>query len=68
MTTVAISSKFQIVIPKAVRKTLDLSSGMKVEVVTYGHRIELIPLMPIKELKGSLKGINTTVIREKDRI
>lgn len=68
MTTVAISSKFQIVIPKEVRETLDLNSGMKVAVVSYENRIELIPLRPIKSLKGSLKGINTTVIREKDRI
>lgn len=68
MTTVAISSKFQVVIPKEVRETLDLDSGMKVEVVPYEDRIELILLRPIKDLKGSLKGMNTTIIREKDRI
>lgn len=68
MTTVAISSKFQIVIPKEVRETLDLNSGMRIAVVPYENRIELIPLKPIKELKGALKGINTTITREKDRL
>lgn len=68
MTTVAISSKFQVVIPKEVRETLDLNSGMKVEVVPYEDRIELILLRPIKDLKGSLSGMNTTIIRGKDRI
>ncbi len=68
MTTVAISSKFQVVIPKEVRETLDLNSGMRLEVVPYEHRIEFILLRPIKELKGSLQGMNTTIIREKDRI
>lgn len=68
MTTVVISSKFQIVIPKEIRETLDLNSGMKVEMVPYEYRIELIPLVPMKELRGSIKGINTAVTREKDRI
>lgn len=68
MTTVAISPKFQIVIPKEIRETMDLNSGMRIAVVPYDNRIELIPLKPIKELKGALKGINTTITREKDRL
>ncbi len=68
MTTIAISPKFQIVIPKEVRETMKLNAGMRLEVVPYKNRIELIPIKPIKELKGSLKGINTTITREKDRL
>lgn len=68
MATVTLSSKFQIVIPKDIRETMNLDSGIKLEIVPYSHRIELIPLQPLSALKGSLKGINTTIKREKDRI
>ena len=68
MTTVSLSPKFQVVIPKEVREQMDLTSGMKIEVVPYGNRIELIPLRSLKTLKGSLKGIDTNVVREKDRL
>ena len=68
MTTVTISPKFQVVIPKIVRETMRLNSGMKLEVVSYDNRIELIPIKPIRELRGALSGINTTIKREKDRL
>ena len=68
MTTVSVSTKFQIVIPKEIREMINLNSGTKIEIVPYDNRIELIPIKPIKELKGFLQGINTTIIREKDRI
>lgn len=69
MTNVTLSSKFQIVIPKEIREKMHLNSGMKIAIVPYKGRIELIPIKPIEELKGSLKGIDTTIIREKeDRI
>lgn len=68
MTTSTISPKFQIVIPKAVREEMKLASGMRVEVIPYKNRIELIPLRSIKALKGSLAGIDTSIKREKDRI
>lgn len=68
MTTVSVSTKFQIVIPKEIREMINLNSGTRIEIVPYDNRIELIPIKPIKELKGSLKGMNTTVTREKDRI
>ncbi|MBI2638029.1 AbrB/MazE/SpoVT family DNA-binding domain-containing protein [Candidatus Peregrinibacteria bacterium] len=68
MTTVTLSPKFQIVLPKEIREELDLSSGMKFEVVAYAERIQLIPLQSLSALKGSLKGMDTTVKREKDRL
>lgn len=68
MTTATISPKFQVVIPKEIRESMKLSAGMKVEFIPYDGRIELIPLRPIEELEGYLKGIDTTIIREKDRI
>lgn len=67
MGTVTISPRFQVVIPKAIREKLSLEPGQKVEAIAYGNRIELIPVRPIKEMRGFLKGIDTTVEREADR-
>ncbi|MCA9946121.1 MAG: AbrB/MazE/SpoVT family DNA-binding domain-containing protein [Anaerolineales bacterium] len=68
MTTVTVSPKFQIVIPKAIREALNIQSGQKVQVIRYQNRIELIPIRPIKAARGFLKGIDTTVEREEDRL
>ncbi|MGD9012986.1 MAG: AbrB/MazE/SpoVT family DNA-binding domain-containing protein [Desulfobacterales bacterium] len=68
MEAVTISPKFQIVIPRKVRDSLNLKPGLKVQVLVYGNRIELIPLKEISEMRGFLKGINTEIEREPDRI
>ena len=68
MTTVTISPKFQVVIPREVRESLGLQAGEKVQVLKYENRIEFIPLRPMRELRGFLKGIDTTVPRDKDRV
>jgi len=68
MDAVTVSPKFQIVIPRRIRQSLDIQPGMKVQVIRYGDRIELIPLRPIEEARGFLKGIDTTVEREQDRV
>lgn len=68
MTAVTVSPKFQVVIPKEIRRQLGLSPGQRIQVVLYGDRIELIPVRPAKRLRGFLKGIDTRVPREKDRV
>jgi len=68
MTTVTVSTKFQIVIPKDVRESMGLVSGQKVQILTYRNRIELIPIKPMKKMKGFLKGLDTEVKRDKDRL
>ena len=68
MTTVTVSPKFQVVIPKEVRDSMGIISGQKIQMLTYGNRIELIPIKPMSEMKGFLKGIDTEVPRDKDRI
>ena len=68
MSTVTISPKYQIVIPKAVREQLQLSPGQKVEAFAFGNRIELIPIRPITEMRGMLAGMDTEVEREADRL
>ncbi|HEX9899504.1 MAG TPA: AbrB/MazE/SpoVT family DNA-binding domain-containing protein [Candidatus Methylomirabilis sp.] len=68
MGTVTISPKYQVVIPKAIREKLGLSPGQKVQAILYGDRIELVPLRPMKEMRGFLRGIDTRVEREADRV
>jgi AbrB family looped-hinge helix DNA binding protein len=68
MEVVTISPKFQVVIPLSVRRSLGLKPGQKVQVVQYVDRIELIPILPIRKARGFLKGIDTAVEREQDRL
>jgi len=68
MTSVTVSPKYQVVIPKEVREAMGIFSGQKIQVLTYQNRIELIPVQPMKKMRGFLKGIDTTVKRDKDRV
>ena len=68
MTTVKISPKYQVVIPKEIREKLDLHPGQKLQIFEFGDRIEFLLLKNIKEARGFLKGIDTTIEREGDRI
>ena len=68
MQTVTVSPKFQVVIPRSVRESLQLRPGQKMQVIEYEGRIEFIPERDIAELRGFLKGINTEFEREEDRV
>ena len=68
MTQVTVSSKFQVVIPREVRESMDIQPGTRVQVLQYENRIELIPLREPKSLRGFIKGIDTEVDRSGDRV
>ena len=68
MKTVRVSPKYQVVIPLAIRKSLGIKPGVTVHVLQYENRIEYIPVMKMKKMRGFLIGIDTTVKRERDRI
>ena len=68
MAAVTVSPKFQVVIPKEIRRKLGLLPGQKIQVVVYGDRIELSPVRSAKRMRGFLKGIDTRVLREGDRV
>ena len=69
MTQVTISSKYQIVIPKEVRRQVPLRTGQKLAVVVKEGTITLLPDRPIASVRGFLKGMKVGVIREKrDRV
>ncbi len=69
MSMTTISPKFQIVIPKDVRDKLRLSPSQRLQVLEKGGVITLVPEVPLKSLKGALKGMSKTGLREKkDRL
>lgn len=68
METVTLSSKYQVVIPSKIRKTLGIKPGQIMQVFSYRNRIEFIPVLKMEESRGLFKGINTTFKREMDRI
>jgi len=70
METVTLSSKFQVVIPRDVRERMRLKPGTRFRVIDTGGGVELIPIRPIEEYRGILKGkgIGTDIEREDDRL
>jgi AbrB family looped-hinge helix DNA binding protein len=66
METVTVSSKYQVVIPLAVREQMGIQPGERMEVVSFGDRIELIPLRPMREMRGYLAGLDPTFQRDED--
>lgn len=68
MATVTVSPRYQVVIPKQIRDQLCLLPGQKIHAIAYGDRIQLIPVRPIRELRGSLKGLDTSIERGPDRV
>ncbi len=68
MDTVTLSPKYQVVIPKGIRESLELRPGQKIEAILYDRRIELVPVRPISEMRGFLAGLDSDVPREADRV
>ncbi|PKQ14920.1 MAG: AbrB family transcriptional regulator [Actinobacteria bacterium HGW-Actinobacteria-7] len=68
MTTVTISPKYQVVIPKHIREKLDLRPGQQVQAIEYDDRVEFVPVRSIASMRGFLSGIDTSVPREDDRV
>jgi AbrB family looped-hinge helix DNA binding protein len=67
MSVVTVSPKFQVVIPREIREALKLEPGQKVQAFEYDGRVEFVPVRPAKSLRGFLRGIDTSVPRERDR-
>jgi AbrB family looped-hinge helix DNA binding protein len=65
---VTVSAKYQVVIPRAVRELLGIRPGQRVQVIPYEGRIELVPILPMRELRGLLRGIDTSIDRDEDRL
>lgn len=69
MTRVTVSSKYQIVIPLAIRWALNIRKGQTLSMVNMGGVIELVPDRDISEMEGAFPGISLDDIRdETDRL
>lgn len=66
MERVTVSPKFQVVIPRAVRERLRIVAGQKLEVIAIGGRIELVPIHPMRKMRGFLQGFDPSFQREED--
>ena len=66
MDIVTISSKYQIVIPRAIREKRNIKPGQKVHLIIFGNRLEVVPVRDIREARGFLKGMNSDIKREED--
>ena len=66
MDTVTISSKYQMVIPRAIREKWKIKPGQKVRLIIFGNCLEVVPVRDIREARGFLKGMNSDMKREED--
>ncbi len=67
MATVTVSPKFQVVIPQEVREAMDLQPGEKLQSFSSRTGSSSSPFAP-KQMRGFLRGIDTTVDRDPDRV
>jgi len=66
MGVVKLSPKFQVVIPRDVREKLDLKPGQKIVVIEKGGVLHLIPQKPMKEMKGFVKSVDLSKLRDEE--
>lgn len=67
MNSSVVSSKFQVVIPKNIRESMDIKPGTELSFIKLDGILHIVPIRPIKEMRGAFPGIDTTIIREPDR-
>lgn len=65
MTQVTVSSKYQVVIPKDVRRQIPLRTGQKLAIVVKEGLITLLPDRPLVSFRGFLKDMKLGAIRDK---
>ena len=66
MQAVTVSPKYQVVIPKTVRERIRIVPGEQLQIISFDDRIELIPVRPMREMRGFLKGMDARFKRDED--
>jgi AbrB family looped-hinge helix DNA binding protein len=61
METVSVSTKYQVVIPRATRKQLHIEPGQKMQVIGYDNRVVFVPIRPSKRRAVRCAVIDTTI-------
>jgi len=64
LTTVTVSTKYQVVIPSDVRDRLKLKPGQKLAVIEKDGVIHLVPIRPLKEVRGMAAGTTSVGVRD----
>ena len=65
MAEAVVSTKFQVVIPKDIRREIGLKSGQVLHVIAKGGIITMVPDQPIRRMRGYVKGMKVRSLREK---
>lgn len=65
MARATVSTKFQVVIPKEIRREIGLKSGQVVQVIFKGGVITMVPDQPVGRMRGYLRGMKTGALRDK---
>ena len=65
MAQAIVSTKFQVVVPKHIRRDLGLKSGQVVQIVAKNGVITMVPDQPLESMRGYLKGMRSRALREK---
>jgi AbrB family looped-hinge helix DNA binding protein len=66
MTYAQVSPKYQIVIPKEIRKSAGIKAGQRLMIYAKDQVIYLIPEMALSELKGICRDMNIAGVREEE--
>lgn len=66
MEAVTVSPKFQVVIPRAVRERVHIRAGERMQVISFDDRIELIPIRPMRSMRGFLRGFDARFVRDEE--
>ncbi len=65
MAHAVVSPKYQVVIPKVIRREVGLKSGQVLQIISKGGVITMVPDQPIDRMRGYLKGMKASALREK---
>ncbi len=68
MDTVTLSPKYEVVIPRRVREALGWRPGDKLQALVVGKAVQLVAVGSMSAMRGSSRGIDTTVERKDDRV
>ena len=66
MEAVKVSRRYQVVIPRSVRERMCLRPGERLQVICFDDRIALIPIRPMRQMRGFLKGLDSNFQREEE--
>ena len=66
MDMVTVSPKFQVVIPKEIRKDLKLRAGEKLVIIEKSGIIHLIPVGKIQKMRGFISPASLKNLRDED--